>query len=219
MSDVRERIREAIEREGVVAVVRIQAAKDLRRIAEALVEGGVRVVEVTMTVPGGLDLIAALAPTMPREVVLGAGTVMDKDTAARAIDAGARYIVTPAYRPALIGVCHSRGVPIMPGCLSPTEIVDAWERGADIVKVFPASVLGPGYIADLLGPFPRLRLMPTGGVTIANAGDWIRAGAVALGVGSALLDREAIAAGDYGVIRRNAERVVANVRLARGIAR
>ena len=116
----------------------------------------------------------------------------------------------------MIAACHARDVAAMPGCFTPTEILDAWDAGADIVKVFPATALGPSYLKDVRAPLPQVKLMPTGGVTLDNAGDWIRAGAVAVGVGTALLDAKAIAAGDYDVLRANAERIVASVRAARG---
>jgi 2-dehydro-3-deoxyphosphogluconate aldolase/(4S)-4-hydroxy-2-oxoglutarate aldolase len=142
--------------------------------------------------------------------------VLDAETVARVIDAGAQFVVSPVFRRSVIDACHQRGVPAMPGCFSPTEILDAWDAGADVVKVFPATALGPGYFKDVRGPLPQVKLMPTGGVTLDNAGDWIRAGAVAVGVGTALLDAKAIAAGDYTVLRANAERIVANVRAAKG---
>ena len=129
---------------------------------------------------------------MPAGFLFGAGTVLDAETAARVIDAGAQFIVSPVYRRSLIEACHARGVPVTPGCFTPTEILDAWEAGADIVKVFPATALGPGYIKDVRAPLPQVKLMPTGGVTVENAGEWIKAGAVAVGVGTALLDTKAI---------------------------
>jgi 2-dehydro-3-deoxyphosphogluconate aldolase/(4S)-4-hydroxy-2-oxoglutarate aldolase len=182
---------------------------------DAISEGGVRVLEVTMTVPGAVELIADLAPRMPAGFVLGAGTVVDAATAKRVIDAGARFIVSPVFRQEVIDACHERGAAAMPGCFSPTEILNAWDGGADVVKVFPATALGPGYIKDIRGPLPHVKLMPTGGVTLDNAGEWIKAGAVAVGVGTALLDAKAIEGGNFDVLRRNAERIVANVRAAR----
>lgn len=205
----------AIERAGIVAVIRIKEPAKLRAVVDAISEGGVRALEVTMTVPGAVDLIRDLAPTMPSGFLLGAGTVVDAETANRVIDAGARYIVSPVFRREVITACHRRNVPAMPGCFTPTEILDAWDAGADIVKVFPATALGPGYIKDVRAPLPQVKLMPTGGVTVDNAGEWIRAGAVAVGVGTALLDAKAIAAGDFSVLRRNAEKIVANVEAAR----
>jgi 2-dehydro-3-deoxyphosphogluconate aldolase/(4S)-4-hydroxy-2-oxoglutarate aldolase len=206
-----ERIAEA----GVVAVIRLKDPDRLRAVVDAIADGGVRALEVTMTVPGAVELIRQLSAAMPAGFLLGAGTVVDADTAARVIDAGAQFVVSPVFRPAVIEACHERAVPAMPGCFTPTEILNAWEAGADVVKVFPATALGPGYLKDVRGPLPDVKLMPTGGVTLDNAGDWIRAGAVAVGVGTALLDARAIAAGEYSVLRANAERIVANVRAAR----
>ena len=214
MSDTRQSITAAVERAGVVAVIRIKEPRRLRAVVEALASGGLTALEVTMTVPGAVDLIAELAPTMPPGFLLGAGTVTDADTVRRVVDAGACFVVSPVFRRSVIEACHARDVAVMPGCFSPTEILEAWEAGADIVKVFPATALGPGYIKDVRGPLPQVKLMPTGGVTLDNAGDWIRAGAVAVGVGTALTDAKAIAAGDYATLRANAERIVANVRAA-----
>jgi 2-dehydro-3-deoxyphosphogluconate aldolase / (4S)-4-hydroxy-2-oxoglutarate aldolase len=218
MSNRRQSVTAAIEEAGVVAVIRMQESDRLRAVIDALAEGGVRALEVTMTVPGATELIRDLASTLSGDFLLGAGTVLDPQTAARVIDVGAAFVVSPVLRPAIIDVCHRRGVPALPGCFSPTEILNAWESGADIVKVFPATALGPGFFSDVRGPLPQLKLMPTGGVTLDNAGDWIRAGAVAVGVGTALLDRAAIAAGSYSVLRDNAARIIAGVRAARGIA-
>ena len=148
-------------------------------------------------------------------VLIGAGTVTDADTAARVIDAGARYVVSPVFRRAIIDVCHRHDVPAMPGCFTPTEILDAWDAGADVVKVFPATALGPGFLRDVHGPLPHVKLMPTGGVTLDNAGDWIRAGACAVGVGSALVDAGAVAAGRLDVLTANAKRIMASVAKAR----
>lgn len=217
MSNRRQAVTAAIEQAGVVAVIRMQDAARLRAVVDALAEGGVRALEITMTVPGATELIRDLSSSLSDDCLLGAGTVLDPQTAARVVDAGARFVVSPVFRPAMIDVCHRLGVPAMPGCFSPTEILTAWESGADIVKVFPATALRPGFFSDVRGPLPQLKLMPTGGVTLDNAGDWIRAGAVAVGVGTALLDRAAIAAGNYAVLRDNAARIVANVRAARGI--
>lgn len=205
----------AVERAGIVAVIRIKEPAKLRAVVDAIAEGGVRALEVTMTVPGAVELIRQLAPTMPSGFLLGAGTVVDAETANKVIDAGARYIVSPVFRREVITACHRREVVAMPGCFTPTEILDAWDAGADIVKVFPATALGPGYIKDVRAPLPQVKLMPTGGVTLDNAGEWIRAGAVAVGVGTALLDAKAIASEDFAVLRRNAEKIVANVEAAR----
>jgi len=215
-STSREAIAADLERAGVVAVIRIKDPDKVQAVVDAIAEGGVRAIEVTMTVPGAIKLIETLAPRMPKGFLLGAGTVLDAATAAQVINAGAQFVVSPVFRRSLIEACHARGVPVTPGCFTPTEILDAWDAGADLVKVFPATALGPGYIKDVRAPLPHVKLMPTGGVTVENAGEWIKAGAAAVGVGTALLDTKAIEAGDYAVLRGKAERIVANVRSARG---
>jgi 2-dehydro-3-deoxyphosphogluconate aldolase/(4S)-4-hydroxy-2-oxoglutarate aldolase len=218
MTARRQQIVSAIEEAGVVAVIRMREPERLRASVDALIEGGLRAIEVTMTVPGAIELIRSLSATLPTGFLLGAGTVLDEDTASRVIDAGAHFVVSPVFRPAMIEVCHRHDAAVLPGCFTPTEILTAWESGADIVKVFPATALGPTFFKDVRGPLPHVKLMPTGGVTLTNAGEWIRAGAVAVGVGTALLDTAAIAAGDYGVLRANAGRIMSSVRAARGVA-
>jgi 2-dehydro-3-deoxyphosphogluconate aldolase/(4S)-4-hydroxy-2-oxoglutarate aldolase len=205
----------AIRALGVVAVVRITDRTRLRAAIDAIGEGGVSAIEITMTVPNAIDVIRDLAQTLP-SALLGAGTVLDVATARAAFDAGARFVVSPILSDALLEEAARRDAPMIPGCFSPTEIAKAVAAGASLVKLFPATSLGPGYIKDLRGPFPALNLIPTGGVTPDNAGDWIRAGAAAVGVGTALLDAAAIAGGCYDVLRANAERLVGNVRAARG---
>jgi 2-dehydro-3-deoxyphosphogluconate aldolase/(4S)-4-hydroxy-2-oxoglutarate aldolase len=211
----RDEIARKVEEIGVIAVIRVKDPEKLRAVVDALANGGARALEVTMTVPRAVEMIRDLASALPAGFLLGAGTVTDVATARAVIDAGARFVVSPVFRPEIIAACHDRDVPAMPGCFSPTEILAAYDTGADIIKVFPATVLGPQYIKDVRAPLPQLKLMPTGGVTLDNAGDWIRAGAVAVGLGSALLDGEAIAEGRFHVITANAQRVVANVAAAR----
>jgi 2-dehydro-3-deoxyphosphogluconate aldolase / (4S)-4-hydroxy-2-oxoglutarate aldolase len=213
--DSRAAVAAEIQRLGVVAVIRMKDPAKLHAVFDALAAGGVKAIEVTMTVPGAVNLIGQLAKSLPAGIVLGAGTVVDAATAHAVIDAGARFIVSPVFRREVIAVCLERGIVAAPGCFSPTEILDAHEMGADVVKVFPATALGPQYIKDLRAPMPQLRLMPTGGVTLDNAGDWIRAGAVAVGVGSALVDTKAIDEGRLDVIAANARRIVASVASAR----
>ena len=207
-----------LEQLGVVAVIRLKDPDKVRAVVDALAAGGVRALEVTMTVPRAVELIRELAPTMPEGFLLGAGTVTDAATAHAVIDAGASYIVSPVFRVEVIAACRERDVPAIPGCFTPTEILAAHEAGAEIIKLFPATALGPQYIKDVRAPLPQVKLMPTGGVTLDNAGDWIRAGAVAVGVGSALVDAKAIDAGRFDLIRSNAERVVASVAGARSAA-
>lgn len=204
-----------IEQLGIVAVIRLRDPAKLRAVVDAIVAGGVQALEVTMTVPGAVELIRGLAPTLPEGFLLGAGTVIDAPTAHAVIDAGAQFVISPVFRRAVIDACHARGVPAAPGCFTPTEILEAHDAGADIVKVFPATTLGPQYIKDVRAPLPQVRLMPTGGVTPDNAGDWIRAGAVAVAAGSSLLDSAAIESGRYEVITANARRFVDNVSAAR----
>jgi 2-dehydro-3-deoxyphosphogluconate aldolase/(4S)-4-hydroxy-2-oxoglutarate aldolase len=212
----RKDITAAIEELGVVAIIRMQDPAAVRGVVDALAEGGVRAVEVTMTVPRAIELIGEIAPTLPKGFLFGAGTVLDGDTVKRAVAAGARFIVSPVFRRDVIEAAHKEGVPVMPGCFTATEILNAWDAGADIVKLFPATSVGPSYVKDIRGPLPQVKLMPTGGVSIDNVGEWLKAGAVAVGVGSALLDGKAIAAKRFGPIVENARRMVANVRAARG---
>ena len=214
----RNAIARRIEQLGIVAVIRLKDPGRVRAVVDALAAGGVRALEVTMTVPRAVELIRELAPTMPEGFLLGAGTVTDAQTARAVVDAGASYVVSPVFRLDVIAACHERDVPAIPGCFTPTEILAAHEAGADIIKVFPATALGPQYIKDVRAPLPQVKLMPTGGVTVDNAGDWIRAGAVAVGVGSALVDAKAIDADRFDVIRSNAERIVASVASARSAA-
>lgn len=203
-----------IEMAGVVAVVRLTDSQAGLDVANALIDGGVTVIEVTMTVPRAAELIADLSRALPHALI-GAGTVTDPGAARSVIDAGAKFVVSPVFRPRVVEACHERDVPSFPGCFSPTEILAAWDLGADIVKVFPATSLGPTFIKDLRGPFPAIKIMPTGGVTCDNAADWIRAGAVAVGAGSALVDPKAVQAGKFNVVTENARAFVDAVRGAR----
>jgi 2-dehydro-3-deoxyphosphogluconate aldolase / (4S)-4-hydroxy-2-oxoglutarate aldolase len=214
MSEGRTAVTGAIERAGIVAIIRMKEPERVRAVVDAIAEGGVRALEITMTVPGAVELIRDLAPQMPPGFLLGAGTVVDAETVTRVTDAGARFVVSPVFRREVIAACHERDVAVMPGCFTPTEILDAWDAGADVVKVFPATALGPAFFRDVRGPLPQIKMMPTGGVSVENAGDWIKAGAVAVGVGTALLDAKAISAGNYGVLRAKAEQIVRNVRAA-----
>ena len=204
-----------IEACGVVAVIRLQDGSRLRAVVDALAAGGITALEVTMTVPRAIELIGEIAPALPAEFLIGAGTVVDAETARAAVHAGARFIVGPVFRPAVIEAAHAAGAAAMPGCFSPTEILAAWDAGADVVKVFPATALGPSYFKDLRGPLPQVRLMPTGGVSLENAGEWIKAGAVAIGVGGALVDPKLVAAGNYAAITERAKRFIERVRTAR----
>jgi 2-dehydro-3-deoxyphosphogluconate aldolase/(4S)-4-hydroxy-2-oxoglutarate aldolase len=204
-----------IEQTGIVAVLRLTDASVVREVALALVEGGVTALEITMTVPRAVELIASVSRALPASCLLGAGTVVDKPTAEAVIGAGAQFVVSPVLRPDVIAACAAREVAVMPGCFTPTEILTAWEAGADVVKVFPATSLGPTFIRDMRGPLPQIKLLPTGGVTRDNAGDWIRAGAVAIGVGTALVDAAAVKARRFEDITASARAFVAAVAAAR----
>lgn len=201
---MREQILQEILESGVVAIIRMSDSDRLRRVVEAVREGGVTAIEITMTTPGALAVIKEVARTMGDDVQIGVGSVLDAATARRAIDVGARYVVSPIFKPEIVAECHRQGVPAMPGAFTPTEIQLATEAGADVIKVFPADIVGMPFFKAVLAPMPHLKLMPTGGVTVENAGDWIRAGAVAVGVGSALLDKRAIDEGNFEVLTRNA---------------
>jgi 2-dehydro-3-deoxyphosphogluconate aldolase/(4S)-4-hydroxy-2-oxoglutarate aldolase len=202
---------------AAVAVIRMKDAAQLRAVALALFEGGIRAIEVTMTVPRAVELITELAASFADEFLVGAGTVLDAETAQQVIEAGARFVVSPVFKAGLIETGHRYDVPVMPGCFSPTEIVTAWEAGADIVKVFPATALGPAFFKDIRGPLPQVRLMPTGGVTGDNAGDWIRAGAVAVGAGTSLVDARAVVERRFDLITANARHFIQAVQLARTV--
>ena len=206
---------ERLHRLGAVAVVRSQHPDRLVEAVEALVAGGVAAIEITLTVPGALGQIRRVRDAFGDRVVLGVGSVTDGATARQAVEAGARYVVSPVFKPEIIDAAHAAGAAAMPGCFTPTEAQAAWDAGADVVKVFPAGVLGMPFFKGVLAPLPHLKLMPTGGVTLDNAGDWLRAGAVAVGVGSALWDDGAVAAGDYARLTSNAERLCASIAAAR----
>jgi len=205
----------ALEALGAVAVLRLESPERLRPVVDALIEGGVRAVEVTMTTTWALESLAECAAALGDSALLGAGTVLDAETVRMAVSAGARFVVSPTFCPDLIRACRRYDVVSIPGAFTPTEIAAAWEAGADLVKVFPGGLLGPTYIRALRGPLRHLRLMPTGGVTLDNAGDFLAAGAVAVGVGDALVERGTVERGDYAAITERARLLTAVVREAR----
>ena len=182
---------------GIVAVVRSESPDQLVEVVRALAEGGVTAAEITFTVPGALEVIRKVRDALGDSIVLGAGSVLDPETARAALLAGAEYIVGPGLNPEVIRLCRRYGKVVMPGALTPTEVIAAWEAGADVVKIFPADLGGPGYLKSLRGPLPQVRLMPTGGVDLSTAGAFLAAGACCLGVGSSLVDPRAVASGDY----------------------
>ena len=199
---------------GLVAVVRAENADSARRIAEACLEGGVAALEITFTVPGAKEVIADLARTYQNgEIILGAGTVMDPETARISILEGAQYVVSPYLNLNTVRLCNRYRIPCMPGCMSVKEVVEAMEAGADIIKIFPGELFGPKIIKAISGPVPQARMMPTGGVTADNVAEWIRAGAVAVGAGSSLTG--GAKTGDYGEITRVARTFIQNIQAAR----
>ena len=201
---------------GIVAVVRADSSQQLLDVARALLGGGVDCIEITMTTPNALEVIRQCRRELGDSALVGVGTVLDAETAARALEAGSQFVVSPVLEPAVIQAAHAAGVPAVAGAFSPTEILAATRLGADLVKVFPATKLGPGFFKDILAPMPFLRLTPTGGVDLINAADFIRAGAATLGVGSSLVDKKAVKAGDFDSIRRLAEQFVHAVAQGRG---
>lgn len=203
---------------GVVAIVRFDRSEELVEAARAIKAGGVDVIEFTMTTPNALNIIAASAEEFGEEVLLGAGTVLDPETARAAILSGARYIISPTLNPQVIELCHRYGVIAVPGAFTPTEILTAWELGADMVKVFPAAAMGPGYIKDILSPLPQVRLLPVGGVSVSNVAEFIKAGATAVAAGSSLVDKRAVAEGDFARLTEIAREFVTAIRKARDVA-
>ena len=205
-----------LEESGLVPVMRADSVERALALAQAISAGGVKVLEVTMTVPGAMEVIRRLVKDRP-EILVGAGTVLDAETARACILEGAQFIVSPALSLRTIELCRRYSVAVLPGALTPTEVVTAWEAGADVVKVFPAGALGGAkYLASLKGPLPQIPMIPTGGVSLSTAAEFLRAGAFALGVGSDLVDARALAEGRPEVITATAQKYLEIVRQFRG---
>lgn len=201
---------------GICPVVRASSPELAIKATEAVCVGGIPVVEVTMTVPGAIEVIAELAKTRGNEILVGAGTVLDADTAKRCIDAGAEFIVSPGFDFDTVQLVKREGKVIMAGALTPTEVITAWKSGADFVKVFPCgNVGGPKYLKALKGPLPQVPMVPTGGVNLNTAADFIKAGAAALGIGGDLVSSAALKAGDFATITETARQFVSIVRETR----
>ena len=211
--DVLAQIREV----GLVPVIRAESPEVAGQAIEAIRAGGVPILEITMTVPGAIRLIEDVAGRYGRDTVVGAGTVLDPETARACILAGARFVVSPSLNPETIACCRRYGVAVLPGALTPTEVVAAWQAGADMVKVFPAGAVGgASYIKALKAPLPQVDLVPTGGVSLKTAADFIKAGATALGVGADLVDTRALREGRGAEITQRARELVEIVKTARG---
>jgi 2-dehydro-3-deoxyphosphogluconate aldolase / (4S)-4-hydroxy-2-oxoglutarate aldolase len=211
-TDVIKQIRET----GVIPVVRATTADEAMRAIDAIREGGIAVLEITMTVPGAIVIIEQVATRFGSDALIGAGTVLDAETARSCVSSGAEFIVSPALNLETIAFCREQGVAVMPGALTPTEVVQAWNAGADFVKVFPAGAVGgPSYLKSLKAPLPHIELVPTGGVSLKTAADFIKAGAAALGVGTDLVDIKAIREGQASIITERARQFIDIVREAR----
>jgi 2-dehydro-3-deoxyphosphogluconate aldolase/(4S)-4-hydroxy-2-oxoglutarate aldolase len=201
---------------GIVPVVRTATAEQAVAAIEAIYRGGIRAAEITMTVPGAIRALEKVAAAFGDKIVLGAGTVLDPESCRACLLAGAEFIVTPSLRPSVIEMARRYSKPIMPGALTPTEVITAWESGADIVKIFPAgNVGGPKYIKALKGPFPQVEMIPTGGVNLETAGEFLKAGACAVAVGGELVDAKTVKEGRYEVIEERARQYLAVVKKAR----
>lgn len=200
---------------GIVAVVRSPDSQQLVEVCRALADGGVSVVEITMSVPGALDVVRQVRQALGDRLLLGAGTILDPETARAALLAGAEYLVAPTVNIEVIRLCQRYDKLVMPGALTPTEILTAWEAGADIVKVFPADVVGPAFFKAMRGPLPQIRLMPTGGVDLKTAAEFLKAGACCLGIGSQLVEPRAVAERKFDHIRDLARQYVAIVQETR----
>ena len=202
----KQEVRGLIEQIGIVPVIRASSPQEARFAAEAVCQGGIPIVEITMTVPKALEVISELVKTAP-DVVVGAGTVLNEEMARKCADAGAQFLVSPGFNAPTVAVAQTLDLLVMAGALTPTEVMTAWDSGADFVKVFPCGNLGgPSYIRALKGPLPEVPLVPTGGVNLDTAADYIRAGAAALGVGGELVPREALQLRQAEVIRTLAVR-------------
>ncbi|HJT28933.1 MAG TPA: bifunctional 4-hydroxy-2-oxoglutarate aldolase/2-dehydro-3-deoxy-phosphogluconate aldolase [Pyrinomonadaceae bacterium] len=201
---------------GVIPVVRATTADEAMRAIDAIREGGISVLEITMTVPGAVKVIEDVAKRYGDDALVGAGTVLDPETASACVAAGAQFVVSPALNLETIARCRELDIAVMPGALTPTEVVQAWNAGADFVKVFPAGAVGgPSYLKSLKAPLPQIELVPTGGVSLKTAADFIRAGAAALGVGADLVDINAIREGQSALITERAKQFIEIVREAR----
>ena len=212
----KKQIVEQIEMLGLVPVVRASSSDEAIKVIDAVLAGGVNILEITMTVPGAVKVIEKVADKYGSEVLVGAGTVLDPETARACLLAGAQFIVSPALNLDTIALCHRYSAPVMPGVLTPTEMITAWSAGADFVKVFPCGAVGgASYIKNLKGPFPQIKMIPTGGVSLKTAAEFLKAGASALGVGTDLVDVKAIRAGNTNVVTDRAKEFIEIVRNAR----
>lgn len=215
-TDARRHMVERMEEAGLIAIIRASSPEGLVETCRALADGGVTIAEITMTTPGALDAIERASNELGDNCLIGVGSVTDEATVQRAVDAGAQFVVSPVFKPEVVAAAHAQDKPALPGALTPTEILSAWEAGADLVKVFPANHFGPRYFKDVLAPLPQVKLTPTGGVDLDTIEAWFDHGARCLGVGSALVKQPLIADRDWAGLTELAGRFVERVRAARG---
>ncbi|MBL4937150.1 bifunctional 2-keto-4-hydroxyglutarate aldolase/2-keto-3-deoxy-6-phosphogluconate aldolase [Clostridium sp. YIM B02515] len=208
------KVLDAMCESGVIAVIRARSMEEAIEISKACIEGGIKAIEVTYTVPGASDVIKALSETFKDKLYVGAGTVLDSETARTAILSGAGYIVSPGFDEATAKLCNRYGVPYLPGCMTITEMIKAMETGVDIIKLFPGNAFGPSFIKAIKAPLPQANIMPTGGVSLDNVHEWIAAGAIAVGIGGDLLKGYK----GFGIekVKENAKEFVDKVKEARG---
>jgi len=204
-----------IEDSGIIAVIRAQEPDEAVKIARAVSKGGIVPIEITLTVPDAFSVMEEVRKSLGGRILLGAGTVLDAEDARRAIRAGAEFLVSPMLNQDMVHLCRKNGKVAIPGAFTPTEIAAAWKGGADIIKIFPASVGGPELIKDLRGPFPQMKFLPTGGVTLENVAQFIKAGAVAVAVGGNIVDKKAVSLGKFDVITENSAKFLEAVKNAR----
>lgn len=209
----REEIKKWITDNKVLAVVRLKETDRLLKVIDALIKGGVSGIELTMTIPNAIKAIELTANEFGDNILLGVGSVLDAETAIMAINSGAEFVVSPVFKPNIVERVKDTGKVVIPGCFTPTEIQNAYEKGADFVKIFPADNLGMSFIKSIKAPLPHLNVIPTGGVSLNNAIDWINHGASAVGIGSALVDKKAVENEDYDKLKSNAKKLCANLGL------
>ena len=214
MSNLTPTIVQDIKKRAVLAVVRLPESADAAPVTEALLQGGVSAIEITLSTPNTYEVIEEISSKFADDALVGIGSVTNIDQAEQAIKAGAKYVVCPVFKPEIIAFTKELGVPTVPGCFTPTEIQTAYEAGAEVIKVFPADRLGMSYFKSIKAPLPHLNLIPTGGVSLTNAGEWIQKGAFAVGIGSALMDKTAIETKNFNILTDNAKILMDNIRQA-----
>lgn len=207
----KELIINTIKENKIIAVIRLRETDKLKKVVDSLLNGGIKIIELTMTIPNAIEQINKISEEFINDALIGAGSVLNSKTAKDVIDAGAKFVASPIFNEEVISLVHSYELPMIPGCFTPTEIINAHNHQADFIKVFPADNLGTSFIKSILAPMPQLKLIPTGGVTIDNAKDWLKAGCIAVGIGSALIDSNLINNNNYTQLTENSKKIVQNI--------